>query len=196
MAAQAQEEEGKAVVNKYQNQAKFAVPVDRHTVSAHCRARGYSCNHFVVSQGRRRQDPVPGVNELVTVIEGHLEIGDVGEVMSIEEAARRSSNVEQCITCVTSTQKQLGGITVTINCSKLSQPSTSTGSSAQGPSANRRHHFPSVGGGVTHLWAGAEIMAQPDFDATVLRAGHSACLWLLVSQRGERRAAKIANDDG
>ena len=88
MAAQAHEEEGKAVVNKYQNQAKFAVPVDRHTVSAHCRARGYSCNYFVVSQGRRRQDPVPGVNELVTVIEVHLEIGDVGEVMFIEGSGK------------------------------------------------------------------------------------------------------------
>jgi mannose-6-phosphate isomerase-like protein (cupin superfamily) len=53
---------------------KFALPVERAAVAADWRARGYSCGLFVDPPGREWNDFVHGTNELVTVVEGRLEM--------------------------------------------------------------------------------------------------------------------------
>ncbi|MGF1610960.1 MAG: cupin domain-containing protein [Kiloniellales bacterium] len=54
--------------------AKFGQPLDRNRVAADWRARGYSCDLFVDPPGRAWNDFVHGTNELVTVVEGRLEM--------------------------------------------------------------------------------------------------------------------------
>lgn len=58
--------------------SRFPPPVDKATVAADWRARGFSCNTFVDPPGRKWLDFVHGCNELVTVVEGRLDmrIGD------------------------------------------------------------------------------------------------------------------------
>lgn len=53
---------------------KFRHPVDRAAVAADWRGRGYSCDLFVDPPGRAWRDFVHRCNELVTVVEGRLEI--------------------------------------------------------------------------------------------------------------------------
>lgn len=53
---------------------KFAVPVDRRAVARDWRRRGYSCGLFVDPPGREWNDFVHDTNELVTVVEGRLEM--------------------------------------------------------------------------------------------------------------------------
>ncbi len=64
-------------------QAKFAAPPDQAEVAADWRARGYSCGTFVDPPGRRWEGFVHDCNELVTVVEGRLEMevagGDGGQ---------------------------------------------------------------------------------------------------------------------
>ncbi len=63
---------------------KFPAPLDRAAVAAEWRARGYSCGSFVDPPGRRWEDFVHDCNELVTVIEGRLEMVVSGETMTLE----------------------------------------------------------------------------------------------------------------
>jgi quercetin dioxygenase-like cupin family protein len=53
---------------------RFARPVDRTAVAAEWRARGYSCQLFVDPPGREWNGFVHPTNELVTVVEGRLEM--------------------------------------------------------------------------------------------------------------------------
>ncbi len=57
---------------------RFPASVDRVKVAADWRARGYSCSLFTDPPGRQWLDFVHGCNELVTVVEGRLDmrIGD------------------------------------------------------------------------------------------------------------------------
>ncbi len=65
-------------------QAKFAAPLDQADVAADWRARGYSCGTFVDPPGRRWEDVAHHCNELVTVIEGRLEMDVAGETVTVE----------------------------------------------------------------------------------------------------------------
>jgi len=53
---------------------KFAIPVDRASVARDWRGRGFSCHLFSDPPGREWRDFVHGTNELVTVLEGRLEL--------------------------------------------------------------------------------------------------------------------------
>lgn len=63
---------------------KFPAPLDRAAVAAEWRARGYSCGSFVDPPGRRWEDFVHDCNELVTVIEGRLEMVVSGKTVTLE----------------------------------------------------------------------------------------------------------------
>ena len=63
---------------------KFPQPVDRDTVAADWRGRGYSCDLFVDPPGREWNDFVHATNELVTVAEGRLEL-TVGTTQLVAE---------------------------------------------------------------------------------------------------------------
>jgi len=63
---------------------KFGAPIDQAKVAADWRERGYSCDLFVDPPGRRWEDFVHGCNELVTVVEGRLEMEVAGDVMTME----------------------------------------------------------------------------------------------------------------
>ena len=62
---------------------RFPTDVHRAAVAADWRARGYSCDLFVDPPGQQWLDFVHGCNELVTVLEGRLDmrIGDQRLVM-------------------------------------------------------------------------------------------------------------------
>ena len=64
--------------------AKFAAPLDGAAVAADWRARGYSCDTFVDPPGRRWEGFVHDCNELVTVVEGRLEMAVAGEIVTVE----------------------------------------------------------------------------------------------------------------
>ncbi len=68
----------------YLARGKFAAPLDRAAVAADWRARGYSCSAFVDPPGRCWEDFVHDCNELVTVVEGRLEMVVAGETVSAE----------------------------------------------------------------------------------------------------------------
>ena len=57
---------------------KFSLPLDADAVAADWRGRGYSCNLFVDPPGQQWLDFTHATNELVTVVEGRLEmvVGD------------------------------------------------------------------------------------------------------------------------
>ncbi|MFQ6017308.1 MAG: cupin domain-containing protein [Kiloniellaceae bacterium] len=63
---------------------KFANPPDRETVAADWKARGYSCGTFVDPPGRRWEDFVHDRNEVVTVVEGRLEMEISGATMALD----------------------------------------------------------------------------------------------------------------
>ena len=63
---------------------EFAPPLDRATVTAEWRARGYSCGSFVDPPGRCWEDFVHDCNELVTVVEGRLEMVVSSETVTLE----------------------------------------------------------------------------------------------------------------
>ena len=62
---------------------KFKAALDKAAVAADWRARGYSCGTFVDPPGRCWEDFVHGCNELVTVVEGRLEMEVAGETVSV-----------------------------------------------------------------------------------------------------------------
>ena len=57
---------------------RFEAPLDKGTVAADWRARGYSCGTFVDPPGREWLDFVHDCNELVTVVEGRLRMQVAG----------------------------------------------------------------------------------------------------------------------
>jgi quercetin dioxygenase-like cupin family protein len=65
-------------------QRKFARPVDRAAVARDWRARGFSCDLFVDPPGREWNGFVHGTDELVTVVEGRLEL-EVGAARILAE---------------------------------------------------------------------------------------------------------------
>ena len=65
--------------------AKFARPVDAEAVARDWRARGYSCDPFADPPGRAWNGFVHASNELVTVVEGRLEVTVAGETVIVEE---------------------------------------------------------------------------------------------------------------
>ncbi len=60
-------------------QGKFTAPVNGDMVAADWQKRGYSCNLFVDPPGQQWLDFTHATNELVTVVEGRLEM-TVGEL--------------------------------------------------------------------------------------------------------------------
>lgn len=63
---------------------KFPVPVEKETVERDWRARGYSCDWFVDPPGRQWKDFVHRCNELVTVVEGLLEMSIADQTFVVE----------------------------------------------------------------------------------------------------------------
>ena len=63
---------------------KFTPPVDRAAVAADWQARGFSCDLFVDPPGQRWEDFSHATNELVTVVEGRLEMEIDGKVTIME----------------------------------------------------------------------------------------------------------------
>ena len=63
---------------------RFAAPVDRDAVARDWAARGYSCGVFVDPPGRAWRDFVHDTNELVTVVDGRLELTVAGTTLIAE----------------------------------------------------------------------------------------------------------------
>ena len=62
---------------------RFPAPPDPGAVAVDWRGRGYSCGRFVDPPGRRWEDFVHDCNELVTVVEGRLEMEVAGETVAL-----------------------------------------------------------------------------------------------------------------
>jgi mannose-6-phosphate isomerase-like protein (cupin superfamily) len=62
---------------------KFPLPLNAGTVKTDWAARGYSCDPFTDPPGRRWEDYIHTCNELVTVIEGKLEMEIGGEAVIV-----------------------------------------------------------------------------------------------------------------
>jgi mannose-6-phosphate isomerase-like protein (cupin superfamily) len=77
---------------------KFSIPVDKSVVEKQWRERGFSCDWFVDPPGREWLDFMHNCNELVTVVEGRLEMWvgqegcvlDPGDEILIPRGARHS----------------------------------------------------------------------------------------------------------
>ncbi len=63
---------------------KFALPVDRAVVARDWQGRGFSCALFVDPPGQCWEGFSHAVNELVTVVEGRLEMEIAGQVTVVE----------------------------------------------------------------------------------------------------------------
>ena len=63
---------------------RFASPVDCDAVARDWAGRGYSCGVFVDPPGRAWRDFVHDTNELVTVVEGRLELTVAGTTVIAE----------------------------------------------------------------------------------------------------------------
>ncbi len=61
---------------------KFALPIERGAVARDWAARGYSCDLFVDPPGRQWIDFSHACNELVTVVEGKLELTVSGHALA------------------------------------------------------------------------------------------------------------------
>ncbi len=64
--------------------SKFSAPMDQTAVAAEWRGRGYSCGRFVDPPGQCWEDFVHDCNELVTVVEGRLEMVVAGATVTLE----------------------------------------------------------------------------------------------------------------
>ncbi|RMD64965.1 MAG: cupin domain-containing protein [Alphaproteobacteria bacterium] len=71
-------------MSEYVHRHRFAVPIDAAAVAEDWRARGFSCATFVDPPGRRWEDFVHDCNELVTVVEGRLEMEVAGQSAIVE----------------------------------------------------------------------------------------------------------------
>ena len=78
---------------------KYPLPLNRETVAEDWAARGYSCGLFTDPPGREWRDFVHATNELVTVLDGRLEmtvggascIAEPGDEVFIPAGARHSA---------------------------------------------------------------------------------------------------------
>ncbi len=86
---------------------KFPPPIDKGLVTRDWGERGYSCDTFVDPPGREWNDFVHATNELVTVVEGRLEmeiegrtwiLGPGDEVFIPRRAAHSVRNVHDATT--------------------------------------------------------------------------------------------------
>ncbi|MFQ5938045.1 MAG: cupin domain-containing protein [Acidiferrobacterales bacterium] len=64
--------------------SKFSVPVEKSVVTDDWGRRGYSCDWFTDPPGREWNDFVHNCNELVTVVEGRLEMTVAGATCVVE----------------------------------------------------------------------------------------------------------------
>ena len=64
---------------QYVTQQKFALPPNREIIAKSWKERGYSCDMFIDPPGREWNDFVHATNELVTVVEGKLQMAIEGE---------------------------------------------------------------------------------------------------------------------
>lgn len=64
---------------EYVTKQKFALPPNRETIANSWKARGYSCDLFIDPPGREWNNFVHSTNELVTVVEGKLQIEIEGQ---------------------------------------------------------------------------------------------------------------------
>jgi mannose-6-phosphate isomerase-like protein (cupin superfamily) len=62
---------------------RFAAPVDQAAVAVDWRARGYSCGTFIDPPGQCWEGFLHDCNELVTVVEGRLEMVVAGETVTM-----------------------------------------------------------------------------------------------------------------
>ena len=65
-------------------QKKFQLPIDFATVAADWKRRGYSCNLFTDPPGREWRDFVHSGDELVTVVNGQLQMTIQGQQWVLE----------------------------------------------------------------------------------------------------------------
>jgi mannose-6-phosphate isomerase-like protein (cupin superfamily) len=65
-------------------QSRFPLPVQHEAVVRDWQARGYSCDWFVDPPGRAWLDFVHRTNELVTVVEGRLELSVGDQIFVLE----------------------------------------------------------------------------------------------------------------
>ena len=87
---------------------RFPAPPDPGAVAADWSGRGYSCHRFIDPPGQRWEDFVHDCNELVTVVEGRLELEVAGEVVTaapgdevfIPKGARHSVRNLHAGTCI------------------------------------------------------------------------------------------------
>ena len=63
---------------------KFPQPVDQTQVDQDWRARGFGCDLFVDPPGREWNNFTHSTNELVTVVEGRLEMKMLGETYEMD----------------------------------------------------------------------------------------------------------------
>ena len=64
------------------SRGKFEIPVDPAWVQMDWRERGYDCHHFADPPGQTWKDFVHETNEVVTVVEGSLELTVGDEVVT------------------------------------------------------------------------------------------------------------------
>ena len=62
---------------------KFSAPVDSGAVASSWKARGYSCHNFTDPPGQEWNGFVHATNELLTVVEGRLELTMAGEKLQV-----------------------------------------------------------------------------------------------------------------
>jgi len=68
----------------YLTKKKFSTPINRSEVAQNWRQRGYSCELFTDPPGREWNNFVHRTNELVTVVEGVLEMTIQGQSFVVE----------------------------------------------------------------------------------------------------------------
>ena len=61
---------------------RFPAPPDPESVAEDWRGRGYSCHRFADPPGQRWEDFVHACNEVVTVVEGRLELEVSGRIVT------------------------------------------------------------------------------------------------------------------
>ena len=69
-------------MSDYLTKGHFPIPVDPAAVAADWQARGYSCHDFRDPPGQEWNDFVHRTQELVTIVEGRLEIEIDGEALT------------------------------------------------------------------------------------------------------------------
>ena len=66
------------------SKSRFPAPVEHEKVAADWQTRGYSCHRFVDPPGQEWNGFVHDTNEVVTVVEGRLEMEVAGETVVAE----------------------------------------------------------------------------------------------------------------